>query len=225
MSRRIKLTAVDDHPFAAWCADPDTKAKGGIVVLHAVYGLTDHMGDVCQVYADNGYAAIAPALYDRIEADIVHPYTQDGVEAGRQSYAALGREGILADVEACAKVLRALGRVAISGFCTGGTWAWEAAGSLSFDASVNFYGSHVAARLDIRPNCPTIMHYGDSDVIVPMPDVERIRAAHPDVTVNVYPGGKHAFFNPAQANYDADAASLALYRSIAFLNERLGSVS
>ena len=225
MSRRIKVTAVDGHRFAAWRADPDTRPKGGIVVLHAVYGLTDHMGDVCQQYADNGYAAIALALYDRIKSDIVHPYTQDGVEAGRQSYTALGREGILADVEACENVLRALGRVAISGFCTGGTWAWEAAGSLSFDASVNFYGSHVAARLDIRPNCPTIMHYGDSDVIVPMPDVERIRAAHPDVTVNVYPGGKHAFFNPAQANYDADAASLALQRSIAFLNERLASVS
>ena len=73
MSRRIKLTGVDDHPFSAWRADPDTKAKGGIVVLHAVYGLTDHMGDVCQQYADNGYAAIAPALYDRIKSDIVHP--------------------------------------------------------------------------------------------------------------------------------------------------------
>lgn len=225
MSWRIKLTAADDHPLDAWRADPDTKAKGGIVVLHAVYGLTDHIGDVCQVYADNGYAAIAPALYDRIEANIVHPYSQDGVEAGRQSYAELGRDGILADVEACAGVLRAMGRVAISGFCTGGTWAWEAAASLDFDASVNFYGSHVAARLDIRPNCPTIMHYGDSDVIVPMPDVEQIRAANPNVTVHIYPGGKHAFFNPAQANYDADAASLALQRSIAFLDERLSSAA
>ena len=88
MNRKIKLTAADDHSLDAWRADPDTKAKGGIVVLHAVYGLTDHIGDVCQVYADNGYAAIAPALYDRIEANIVHPYTQDGVEAGRQSYTA-----------------------------------------------------------------------------------------------------------------------------------------
>ena len=69
------------------------------------------------------------------------------------------------------------------------------------------------------------MHYGDSDVIVPMSDVEQIRAAHRNVTVHVYPGGKHAFFNPAQANYDANAASLALQRSIAFLNERLASVA
>ena len=220
MSQKITLTADDDHRLAAWRADPETDIKGGIVVLHAVYGLTDHMGDVCQAFADNGYAAIAPALYDRIETDIVHPYTREGVEAGKESYAVLGRQAFVADVEACETALRAAGRVAISGFCTGGTWAWQAAASFGFDASVIFYGSHVAARLDVQPNCPTIMHYGDSDVIVPMPDVERIRAANPDVTVHVYPGGGHAFFNPDQASYDAAAASLALQRSIAFLDEQ-----
>ena len=225
MSQKITLTAADGHRLAAWRADPETDApetdvKGGIVVLHAVYGLTDHMGDVCQAFADNGFAAIAPALYDRIETNIVHPYSRDGVEAGKVSYAALRRQAFVADLDACESALREAGRVAISGFCTGGTWAWEAAASLGFDASVIFYGSHVASRLDIQPNCPTIMHYGDSDVIVPMPDVDRIRAANPDVTVHVYPGGGHAFFNPDQANYDADAAALALERSIAFLDEQ-----
>ncbi len=223
MSRKITLSAADGHELAAWRADPETDAKGGIVLLHAVFGLTDHMAEVCQAFADNGYAAIAPALYDRIGADIVHPYTGDGVAAGRESYGALGRQSILADVEACAASLRAAGPVAISGFCTGGTWAWEAAASLEFDAAVNFYGSHVASRLEIRPACPTIMHYGDSDVIVPLPDVERIRAANPEVTVYVYAGGRHAFFNPDQANYDADAAALALERSIAFLDERFAA--
>ena len=67
------------------------------------------------------------------------------------------------------------------------------------------------------------MHYGDSDAIVPLPDVMRIQAANPDVTVCIYPGGKHAFFNPAQANYDAAAAALALERSIAFLDARFAS--
>jgi carboxymethylenebutenolidase len=219
MSRKITLTANDDHALTAWRADPESEAKGGVVVLHAVFGLADHMGDVCDAFARDGYAAIAPALYDRVGAGIVHPYTRDGVAAGQKSYAAPGRDAILADVEAAASALRAIGKVAISGFCTGGTWAWEAAAALDFDASVNFYGSHVPARLDIQPNCPTIMHYGDSDIIVPMADVERIRAANPDVTVHVYPGGQHAFFNPAQPSYHADAASLAFARSIAFLDE------
>ncbi len=220
MSRKITLTAADGHSLTAWRADPGGEAKGGIVLLHAVYGLTDHMGEVCQAFADNGYAAIAPALYDRIGPGIVHPYSRDGVAAGRESYAALARQAFVADLEGCASALRAAGRVAISGFCTGGTWAWEAASSLGFDASVIFYGSHVAARLDIQPNCPTIMHYGDSDVIAPLADVERIQAANPDVTVHVYPGGQHAFFNPDQASYDAAAAALALERSIAFLDEQ-----
>ncbi len=225
MSRNITLSAADGHELAAWRADPETAAKGGIVVLHAVFGRTTHMADVCDMFADHGIAAIAPALYDRIGADIVHPYTLEGVDAGRGSYGALEQQGILADVEAAAAALRACGPVAVSGFCTGGTWAWVAAAALGFDASVIFYGSQVAQRLDIRPACPTIMHYGDSDVIAPMTDVERIRDANPDVTVHVYPGGQHAFFNPDQASHDADASALAFERSIAFLDERFASAA
>ena len=224
MSQKITLNAEDGHALSAWRADPGSAPKGGIVVLHAVYGLTDHMADVCDAFADHGYAAIAPALYDRNGPGRVHPYTRDGVKAGQQSYAAIGRDAILADVEACAAALRPAGPVAISGFCTGGTWAWEAAAALAFDASVNFYGSHVAQRLDVHPRCPTIMHYGDSDIIVPLRDVERIRDANPDVTIYVYPGGQHAFFNPAQANHNANSASLALERSIAFLDERFAAI-
>ena len=100
MSQRITLTSNDDHSLGAWRSDPKAAAKGGIVMLHAVYGLTDHMGDVCDAFGAQGYAAIAPALYDRIGPGIVHPYTADGVAAGRGSYGALSAEQILADVAA-----------------------------------------------------------------------------------------------------------------------------
>ena len=112
--------------------------------------------------------------------------------------------------------------VAISGFCTGGTWAWIAAAELDFDAQVNFYGSHVPARLEYAPKCPTVMHYGDSDHIVPVPDIDKIRAANPEVTIHIYPGAGHAFFNPEQASHDADGAALAFRRSIEFLDRQFG---
>lgn len=221
MSRRITLAAADGHTFSAWRSDPVQPARGGIVVLHAVYGLSDHMGDVCDQYASGGYAAIAPALYDRIGNDIVHPFTAQGAAAGVQSYSSLTQAQILADVDACAAPLRPRGRVAITGFCTGGTWAWIAAAELAFDAQVNFYGSHVPAHLALAPRCPTIMHYGDSDQFVPVDGIDRIRAAHPEVLIHVYPGGKHAFFNPQQQSYDRAHATLALERSIAFLDRHL----
>ena len=220
MSQKISLTAEDGHVFDAWRADPAGAPKGGVIVLHAVYGLTTHMGDVCDAWAGDGFAAIAPALYDRVGKNIVHPYGEDGAEAGRQSYGALTQEQILADVSACAAALRDCGPVVISGYCTGGTWAWIAASTLDFDAQVNFYGSHVPARLEFTPTCPTVMHYGDNDRIVPMADVDKIRAARPEVTIHIYPGGQHAFFNPEQPSHDADAAALAWTRSIAFLDQQ-----
>jgi len=153
----------------------------------------------------------------------VHGYDPAGADAGRKSYAALTKSQILADVAACAEALSPAGPVAISGFCTGGTWAWIAAAELDFDAQVNYYGSHVASRLDHAPRCPTVAHYGDSDHIVPVSDIDKIRAAYPQVAIHVHPGGKHAFLNPEQASHDPDIAAKAWRASIAFLDERFGA--
>jgi len=224
MSCLVRLAAADGHRFTAWRSEPAGRAKGGIVVLHAVYGLALHIGDVCDRWAEAGYSAIAPALFDRVGRGQVHPYNATGGEAGRKYFAALGEAQILADVAACRDALRGAGKVAISGFCSGGSWAWTASARLDFDAQVNFYGSHVPARLDQTPRCPTIMHYGDSDHVVPMEKIALIRATHPAVTIHVYPGAKHAFLNPEQtAAYSAAAAPLAWQRSVEFLDRTFGA--
>src|SRR5690606_8512799 len=95
----------------AWRSDPPGPAKGGIVLLHAIFGLTGHMGEVCDRFAEAGFAAVAPSLYDRIGRGIVHGYGADGRGAGRESYAALEEGQILADIGACAGALRPCGRV------------------------------------------------------------------------------------------------------------------
>lgn len=223
-SGKIEITSADGHKFTAWRADPAGTPKGGIVILHAVYGLTTQMGDVCARWADAGYTAIAPAVFDRIKRDIVHPYTADGVKAGTQTYVDVGETKILADVQAAAAAAGPPGRVAMSGFCTGGTWSWAAAAKFNFAAQVNFYASHVHTPefFELNPKCPTIMHYGDADMVVPMPQIERIRARHPSVEMHIYPGAPHAFLNPDQASYKAEAAALAWPRSIAFMDKHLG---
>lgn len=221
MANKIEITAADAHKFDAWRADPTGGAKGGIVVLHAIYGLTTHMGDVCDLYASHGYAAIAPALYDRSGKDLVFSYEGEGRDAGMAQRETLDESTVLLDVNAAANALRPSGRVAISGFCTGGTWAWVSGAKLGFDAAVNFYGSDVFDLRDLKPACPTILHYGDQDVIVPIDQVETIRSLHADHSLHVYPGQGHAFFNPEQASHDAASAKLALERSIAFMDQHL----
>ena len=221
MAQKVQITAADGHAFDVWRADPAGTVKGGVVVLHAIYGLTSHIGDVCDKWAGEGYAAIAPALYDRIERACVFGYDPAGGEAGMAQYQRLSKDGILADVAACAAVTGEAIPKIISGFCTGGTWAWISSSELSFDAQVNFYGSHVLQNIDVVPKCPTIMHYGDSDHIVDVPGIEKIKAAHPDVQVEVYSGGGHAFFNPEQARYNQPAADQAWRNSMEFLSKKL----
>lgn len=224
MSLQITLTAADGHRLTAWRSDPDGAPKGGIVVLHAVFGLTVHMADVCDRWAVAGYAAIAPALFDRLGPGRVHPYTEAGVESGRRCFAAIDRTMGLADIEAAADALRPAGPVVVSGFCTGGSWAWIAAAAMDFAAQINFYGSHVPDHLALAPRCPTLMHYGDEDRVVPPERVALIRAAHPDATIHVYPGAGHAFFNPDQpAAHDPAAAALAWRHSLAFLDRHFAS--
>ena len=221
-AQKIQIVAEDDHRLAVWRAEPSGASKGGIVVLHAIYGLTDHMGDVCARWAEAGFTAVAPQLYDRLSPNRVHPYDKpfDGVA----SYAELTEAQIFADIRAACAAAWPTGSVAISGFCTGGTWAWRAAAAMNFPAQVNFYGSAIPALLNLAPRCPTILHYGDTDIVVSVAQIAEIRARHPEVELHVYPGAGHAFENIEQSGYDAPAADLAWERSIAFMDRYVSRV-
>ncbi len=224
MAERTSVTAKDGHRLDAWRSLPRDDARGGIVILHAIYGLTPHIGDVCDRFAAAGYAAMAPALYDRTERNRVFPYVGEGLIAARQYREHLKETTVLLDVEACRDSLHAhVSRVAISGFCTGGSWAWVSASAAVFDAAVIFYGSDVYELMDRTPRCPVQFHYGDRDVVVPVEKVTEIRSRFPEAEFHVYPGGEHAFFNPEQAHHDPAAAALAFSRSIDFLNRRFAA--
>lgn len=221
MPRKIQLQSSDGNTFDAWRADPSGAVKGGIIVLHAIYGLTDHIGNVCEQWSDAGYAAIAPSLFDRSGRGQVFGYDPDGAAAGAKCYGGLAREDVLADIAACSAALPGAKSKIISGFCTGGTWAWIASAIMPFDAQVNFYGSHVVANRDLAPLCPTIMHYGDADHVVTVPEIGKIRTAQTGVTIHIYPGGGHAFFNPEQDRYNESAAAAAWENSLSFLDQHL----
>ena len=221
MAESITLAAGDGHALDAWHAAPD-RPWGGIVVLHAIYGLTSHIADVCDLYAEAGIAAIAPALYDRSGRSIVFGYGEDGRAGGMAQRETLAEATVLADVEAALAALRPSGPVAVQGFCTGGTWAWIAAARLAVDAAVIYYGSDVDAHLGLVPSCPAILHYGDRDAVVPFDRVAAIRGAHPELEFHVYAGADHAFFNPEQASHDPAAAAAAHERTLAFLEARFG---
>jgi carboxymethylenebutenolidase len=117
---------------------------------------------------------------------------------------------------------RRFGKVGVVGYCFGGLLAWLAASELSgVAASCAYYGGGIAGQLDRHPNCPVMMHFGDKDAHIPLTDVEKVRKAHPDVTIHVYEAD-HGFNCDHRASYDAAAAKLARTRTLEFFASYVG---
>jgi len=219
MGKMIRLKAADGHELDAYVAEPTAKAKGGIVVVQEIFGVTDHIKRIADQYAVAGYKAIAPAMFDRVKPGVTLDYSE--IQQGIAYMQQLKWPDTLADLEAAAKEARPSGSAAVVGFCWGGTVAHVAASDLNFDAAVSYYGGGVAKLLDKRPHCPVMYHFGDQDGSIPMPDIDKIKKAYPDSALYVYPGAGHGFNCDERGSYSAADAKLAFGRSIAFLDERL----
>ena len=219
MSQTIRLKAADGHELDAYVAEPRGKAKGGLVVVQEIFGVTEHIRRVTDQYAAHGYKTVAPAMFDRVQRNVELDYKD--IEKGRAYMLELKWPGTLADVAAAVSTARDAGRVAVVGYCWGGTVAHVAASELRLDAAVSYYGGGVAKLLDKMPRCPIMYHFGDQDHAIPMADVERIQKANPASVVHVYAGAGHGFNCDERASFSAKDAKVAFERSLSFLDERV----
>jgi carboxymethylenebutenolidase len=218
----IELTAADGHRFAAYKAGP-ADAKKALVVVQEIFGVNRHMRRICDDFAKEGYAVIAPALFDRVERGIELGYTGDDVARGRDLRAKVPADGPMLDVEAAAAALPAGAARGIVGYCWGGTVAWwGATRSTSFKAACGWYGGGIAGTKDEKPSCPVELHFGSLDASIPMSDVEAIRAAQPGIAIFVYEGAGHGFGCEDRASYKADDAAVAEKRTLDFFAKHLG---
>jgi carboxymethylenebutenolidase len=219
----IKLRARDGHELDAYLAAPAGQARGGVVVAQEMYGVNDYLRGVCDYYATHGYAAIAPALYDRKQRGLIYDYSRDGHDRAQATYRPWPVDMALDDLDAARAHIAGAGRIAIIGFCWGGSLAWLAACRRGYDASVPYYGSMMPDFANEEPRCPVIAHIGDRDNTLPPDKIARFRAARPEVPVHIYGGAQHGFDNPGRAErYDAAAHTLARERTLAFLERHLG---
>jgi carboxymethylenebutenolidase len=220
MGKMIRLQAKDGHELDAYVAEPQGPAKGGVVVVQEIFGVTNHIKRVADQYAAQGYKAVAPAMFDRIKRNLTLEYSE--VPKGIEYMQQLKWPNTLADLEAAANEARQAGSASVVGFCWGGTVAHVAASELDLDAAVSYYGGGVAKMLDKKPQCPILYHFGDQDASIPLPDVEKIKKANPDSSLFVYPGAGHGFNCDERASYSAKDAKVAFERSLEFLAEETG---
>ncbi|MCI5076228.1 dienelactone hydrolase family protein [Oricola sp.] len=219
----ITLTASDGFELGAYRADPEGTPRGGIVVIQEIFGVNAHIRSICDRLAADGYVAIAPALFDRVEPDFECGYSPEEVEQARGFLAAPNWDVFVRDTDAARAALAEFGKVGIVGFCLGGSVAFLGATRLEgFSASVGFYGGRVAAYADETPRCPTQLHYGSEDHGIPMSNVETVKSKRPDVEVFVYEGAGHGFNCDARPSFHAEAAALAWDRTMKFFDEHMG---
>ena len=223
MGARITLTTAQGEPVAAYHAPPGDARRGGLVILHAIWGVTPHIRQLSDSLAEQGYEVIAPSLLDDADApfpaaDLDPPNLDGRMALGLASgwgAAALPR------VQAAIDRLSGGGKVFAMGFCFGGTAAWLASARCTGLTAVScFYGGDIAGYADEQPKVPTILHFGRTDPLIPIGDVERITAAHPDLPVWLYDAG-HAFVAPS--GHHPDSASLAMLRTLQLFQRAGGS--
>ncbi len=223
MGEMLTLTAEDGHRLGAYRAAPAGTARGGLVVVQEIFGVNSHIKRTCDGFAADGYVALAPALFDRVERDYATGYSPADIEAGRAVRGKLSMDDAIADVRAAVRELARSGsKVGVVGYCYGGTMAWLAGTRIDgVAAAVGYYGGGIADTAQETPRCPVMLHFGETDASIPKEHWERIRAHQPSLPLHVYPAG-HGFNCDERGSYDAASARQARERTLAFLRQHVG---
>jgi carboxymethylenebutenolidase len=207
-------------PIRAWLARPEQPPLGAVVVVQEIFGVNPHIRRVADQFAQAGFTALAPSLFDPVQPGVSLGYDETGVALGRDYAASLGFEHALQIVSASARWLRESGhRVGVVGFCWGGTVAMLANTRQGL-ASVTYYGGRSVPFLNEPARAPMLFHFGEQDPLIPPDDVQKHRDHHPDAIVHTYPAG-HGFNCDERHDYAPESAALAWERTTAFLTEHL----
>jgi len=141
MGHDLTLTASDNFKLGGYRADPSGKLKAAVVVIQEIFGVNHHIRAVCDRIAAQGFVAIAPSIFDRIERNFQCGYTPEEVAIARKFVANPDWAAMLRDTQAAIDAVQDIGPVGIVGFCLGGSVVYAAATKLSgLTAAVGFYG-------------------------------------------------------------------------------------
>lgn len=223
MGSRIKLTAADGHGFDGYLAASVTPAHRALVVLQEIFGVNSHIRSVADDYAAQGFHALAPALFDRVQPNVELDYNPQDTAQGMAMARQIEMDVALKDVAAAICFFRQQWselKVGVLGFCYGGSLAWLAATRLDPAAAVGYYGGRIAQSAAEVPRCPVMLHFGAKDLHIEPAEIEKIRRLRPEVPLYLYNAG-HGFNCDQRKDFDCDAATLARQRTLEFFRKHL----
>jgi carboxymethylenebutenolidase len=228
MGEFVTLTANDGNELSAYVARPAGTPTGAVVVVQEIFGVNSHIRSVADGYAAEGYVAIAPALFDRIEKGVELGYDGSDMQRAFGLYGKLNPELALLDVAAAFKFVEAEDHkgIAVVGFCYGGLMSWLSATrgetvKMKPSCTVGYYAGGIGNVAKEEPSCPVLLHFGADDSHIGTDQIEAVRTAHPEVTIYVYEGADHGFNCDQRGSYNPEAAKLAKARTLEFLRTHI----
>jgi carboxymethylenebutenolidase len=220
-----------DGPFSGYLATPAARKGPGIVVIQEIFGINAVMRGIADALAANGYFALAPDLFWRLEpgvqlTDKTDAEWQRAFDLMKRFDADAGIKDIQATITHLRDVTGCTGKVGAVGYCLGGLLAYLTAARTDSDASVGYYGVNIQNMLGEAKTIkkPLMLHIAGKDEYVPPEAQSQIvtgLAANPLVTVHRYPEMNHAFARVGGKHYDQANAGLANSRSATFFRQYL----
>lgn len=228
----ITIAAKDGGSFSAYVARPaGTAPAPAIVVIQEIFGVNAVMRGVADWLAGEGYVAVVPDLFWRIEPGIdITDKSKAEWDRAFELFGAFDRDKGIEDIEATRALAAGLpgtnGKVGAVGYCLGGHMAYRTAAQTAVDASVGYYGVGINDVLDLAPGIrkPLMLHVAEKDGFVPPEAQAKIAAGlggNPLVTIHTYAGQDHAFARIGGAHYDQASADLANRRTLDFFKAHL----
>lgn len=220
----VRVTAADGHVLDAYLARPAGKPRGSLVVAQEMYGLTRYLTAVCDLFAGHGYLTIAPSLYDRQERGLVFAYTDADHDRAQVLFNGWPWDKALDDLDAAKATVADAGRIAIMGFCWGGSLAWLAACRRDYACAIAYYGSAMPQFVDETARCPVLANCGDNDASMPIDGILRFQQRQPGVVMSIFTGARHAFDNPLRGDnrFHPAASDTSRADTLAFLASNVG---
>ncbi|WP_068876072.1 MULTISPECIES: dienelactone hydrolase family protein [unclassified Phenylobacterium] len=231
MGERISITTPDGE-FSAYVARPAAAKAPAVVVIQEIFGVNQVMRDITDGLAAQGYLAICPDLFWRIEPGIdITDQSEAEWKRAFELFNAFDVDQGVKDIQATIKAIRGdagcSGKVGAVGFCLGGLLAFLTATRTDADAAVSYYGVGLENRVAEAEKLtrPLLLHIAEEDQFVPQEAQAVIVQAlkdHPQIEIHTYPGRDHAFARVGGEHYDEADARLAGGRTLQFFQRTIG---
>ena len=222
MGKIIELIASDGQKLSAYRAEPAGKPNGALIVAMEIFGVNSHIRSVADGYAADGYLAIAPALFDRVQRGYEAGYSQEEIQTGIGFIQKINLDDTMKDIGAALGNVSTAGKVGMVGYCWGGTATWKAACTLDgLACAIPYYGGGITGLTGLKAKCPVLFHWGETDHSIPLDKAKAFAEAHADQTHYFYPAG-HGFNCDQRGSYDKPSAEAARRRTLEFLAKHVG---